>query len=267
MAEDRTLSPIQLAMVADDFGKSSAITSGIAECMELGVVTSTSAMTCCPGAEELIRPYAKSFEGRIGLHLQLTEGRPCLPPEQVSSLVDTEGKFPAHRSEVKSPEPDQALAEWEMQWQRLESWGVRPAHLDSHQHVHFQPALLLGAIRFARDKGVPLRMPNHEVAAKVKKFGIACADDIMLDWYGENLDLEGFQARLEVLRSRMVPDRQWRVEWMCHPAHSDPDPGPGRMLAEWRENEFQILTHPRCAELLRRYNMKLVPAGHFAIQQ
>jgi hypothetical protein len=83
-----------LIINADDFGASEAITQGIIRAWKEGIVTSTSAQVNLPGASERIRAAHAAYPGLpIGLHLDITEGKPVLPADQVPSLVDESGNF------------------------------------------------------------------------------------------------------------------------------------------------------------------------------
>src|SRR5690606_7724277 len=77
-----------LIVNADDFGLSDGVTAGIVRAWREGVVTSTSAMINMDGAPERVAAARRSCpELPIGLHLNITAGRPVLPPEKVPTLV------------------------------------------------------------------------------------------------------------------------------------------------------------------------------------
>ena len=67
----------ELIIVADDFGVSEQRNLGILHAMEAGVVTLASVMVNGAAAEAGIQlARERGFLGRLGLHLNLTEGRP-----------------------------------------------------------------------------------------------------------------------------------------------------------------------------------------------
>jgi chitin disaccharide deacetylase len=88
------MSPRCLIINADDFGFTLGITDGIVEAFQEGILTSTSAMINMPNAPERIA-RARSQEPRlpVGLHLNITSGKPLLPPERVPTLIDSAGRF------------------------------------------------------------------------------------------------------------------------------------------------------------------------------
>lgn len=138
----------RLIVNADDFGMSRGITDAILLAHKEGIVTSTSMM-----ANQLASEYAASTLSSVpalgvGVHLNLTAGRPVLPPREIPTLVDTGGNFHSPKSlfwklsrfRVNS---DEIEAEFRAQIRWLRTHGIEPIHADSHQHVHLYPAALL----------------------------------------------------------------------------------------------------------------------------
>lgn len=85
----------RLIVNADDLGRTPGINAGIFEAHARGLVTSATLMVGFTPAKEATDAWARSPEIGIGLHVALTGGRPILPSEEVPSLVDGEGRFPA----------------------------------------------------------------------------------------------------------------------------------------------------------------------------
>ena len=85
----------ELVIVADDFGVSEQRNLGILHAMEAGVVTLASVMVNGAAAEAGIQlARERGFLGRLGLHLNLTEGRPLLGAAEVPSLLLDGGDAP-----------------------------------------------------------------------------------------------------------------------------------------------------------------------------
>jgi len=151
----------RLIVNADDFGWSEAVTSGILRAHREGIVTSTTLMANLPGAEAALERARREAPGLgIGLHLNLTEGRP-LTGDAAAPLADAQGEL--LRSLVAlvrrvRTSPAARLAaerEWEAQILWARDRGLRPTHLDGHKHVHLAPALLPIAIGLAKKHGIP----------------------------------------------------------------------------------------------------------------
>src|ERR1700753_2195819 len=78
----RVMALSTLIINADDFGLSSIVNRAILVSMEKGLVTSTSIMANMPGFDHaigLVRVHSK-LAGRVGVHLNLTEGQPLSKP-------------------------------------------------------------------------------------------------------------------------------------------------------------------------------------------
>src|SRR6478609_1032650 len=85
--------PTTLIINGDDFGYSDTINAAIVRCHDEGVLRSTSLLVNCPATRSALA-LARSRPGLgLGLHVNLTEGVPVLPPCEVPSLVDRRGRF------------------------------------------------------------------------------------------------------------------------------------------------------------------------------
>lgn len=153
-----------LIVNADDLGLSDGVTEGIVRAWRDGVVTSTSALVNIDGAPERIAATrAEHPDLPIGLHLNITDGRPVLPPEKVPTLVDRDGRFhsiddiPKHLLNIAA---DELAAELRAQAELLTSIGVRFTHIDYHQHiVVLYTPFYRHVMELAKEYNVPLRQP------------------------------------------------------------------------------------------------------------
>ncbi|MBD7988317.1 ChbG/HpnK family deacetylase [Luteimonas sp. Sa2BVA3] len=153
-----------LIVNADDFGLNAAANAGIIECFRAGSVSSTTLMANTPGFAEAVT-LAKANPGLgVGLHFNLTWGKPLLGLPAVLTLVDSAGNFRDRgrlgRQALAGRLPQDAVEqELEAQFQRLRSHGLRVTHVDSHQHVHaFSPVFSAVAKLCARER-IPMRVP------------------------------------------------------------------------------------------------------------
>jgi len=159
--------PRYLIINADDFGMSDGVTEGIIRAWQKGVVTNTSALINLDGApERIVRAHAEHPDLPIGLHLNLTLGKPILSPEKIPTLVDDKGNFYdrfqifEHLYEMSV---DELRAELFAQAEALRATGVTFDHIDYHQHLMvthtpFYPLVC----EMARKYRVPVRQPVPE---------------------------------------------------------------------------------------------------------
>src|SRR5687767_6392407 len=101
----------RLIINADDFGRTPGINRGVVEAHERGVVTSATMMVnYAPAAEAAALARQKPSLG-VGLHVALTGGPPALPPQQIPSLVDFQGRLPPKPENLGDAKPEEVLAE------------------------------------------------------------------------------------------------------------------------------------------------------------
>ena len=79
---------------ADDFGYSESVNEAICQCFNRGLINRTTIMVNMPEAENAAE-IAKNngFFHRVGLHINLTEGRAMTEECRNSSLCDEKGCF------------------------------------------------------------------------------------------------------------------------------------------------------------------------------
>lgn len=155
--------PSRVIINADDFGLSAVNNQVIVAAFGQGVISSATLMANTPAFEaacQLI--HAEGLHGRIGLHLNLTYGQPLTEAiARYSQFCSPAGTFDLNLSQrclwLPRPARDAVRQEIQAQWQRCVTNGVRPSHLDSHQHVHNLWPVGEELARFAAEQGVPLR--------------------------------------------------------------------------------------------------------------
>ena len=166
--------PRFLILNADDFGLTTGVTEGICRAWEEGVLTSTSAMINIEGAPERIASaHARFPRLPIGLHLNISQGSPVLPPEQIPSLVNDAGQFYSLNellSRLPSISRKELSAELNAQARLLRAIGINFDHLDYHQMVVALYTPFFPAVReLARQYRVPVRLPvPKSVYGKIK---------------------------------------------------------------------------------------------------
>ncbi|HUO86079.1 MAG TPA: ChbG/HpnK family deacetylase, partial [Thermoanaerobaculia bacterium] len=90
----------RLIVNADDLGRTAGINEGIFTAHRDGIVSSATLMVAYPAAVEAATALADHPRLGVGLHVQLTGGRPTLPAGRVPSLVDAEGRLPRNPERI-----------------------------------------------------------------------------------------------------------------------------------------------------------------------
>ena len=160
------MSACRVIINADDLGLNAEVNEVILEAFRLGTVSSATLMANMPAfADACASIIQHDLQGRVGLHFNLTHGQPLTDSMREQPLFCRDGRFELSLSRRVLSLPSAARlavqAELQAQWQRCLERGVRPSHIDSHQHVHnLWPVGPLVAA-FAGEQQVPVRLARN----------------------------------------------------------------------------------------------------------
>lgn len=158
----------RLTVNADDFGWSRSVNRGIVECHVDGIVTSASILAAGTDFDDAVELARQTPTLPLGVHLNFYRGTPVLPPERVSSLVGSDGRFLGSWKSIvarlATGRFDLAELEAELRAaiQRVISVGITPVHLNSEKHLHLWPSAFRVVARLAQEFEVPLVRIVHE---------------------------------------------------------------------------------------------------------
>lgn len=263
-----------LIINADDFGLTSGVNRGIMRAHGEGVLTSATLMAGGLAWREAVELSRTNPSLGVGVHLTLTALKPVLPPGQVPSLVDSQGKFRRQLWRAPLWRRREVEREWRAQILRLLETGLNPTHLDSHHHTHLWPGLIKVIEKLAREFGIPaVRFISPEsfqimgigglerrIAGvswlKAQKLALALPDTVA--------GIEAFPGNREgmsVYLSRLQPGVH---ELYCHPGSSgDLELAKISSLTEGRVGETELICAPWFREVLADYGISLVNYTHF----
>ena len=222
---------MQFIINGDDFGLSEEVNRAVADCFALGLIDRTTLLVNMPlsgAARELAA--SRGFFGRVGLHINLVEGRPLTARCQENPvLCDENGLFAGrfHRGLAGRLFLDRGTRaaireEAQAQIQRYLDWGFPLRHADSHQYVHTYPSAareLLPLLRRYGFRSVRLsrNLPGNDLslpfAAYKKLFNrlLAARGLAGSRWFGSLEDWLNSPRR----------DRPGSCELMVHPVYRD----------------------------------------------
>jgi predicted glycoside hydrolase/deacetylase ChbG (UPF0249 family) len=132
---------------ADDFGISAEANQAIAALHKKKVISSATLLVDLPESKAAA-DLAKRDKIPVGLHFNLT-----LNNEHFQNRGDFERKL--LQGKVKK---SYVRAELARQYQKMLDFGLKPTHLDSHQHIHNWPQIFPIFAKFAREKKLPVRL-------------------------------------------------------------------------------------------------------------
>ena len=282
----RGLAAIRVIFHADDFGLTRAINAGILEAHACGLLRSASLIGCSSATDDAAIGAAKHPDLDVGLHVALVAERPVLPPECIPSLV-TDGVFwksfgsVCLRYALGRWRVGEAQAEITAQWDRLTELGIRPSHVDGHQHLHLLPRLFPWVVAQARQRGIRVVRARLEepvgvggsLVRRMQLLAIQCVSAVAsrhvpppdrtamipfvtvgFGWAGGALTTARLLEILDRLRERDDPI----VEVMLHPGRSDAETV--RKYGHWGyrwERDLELLLDPALSEALDRREIQV----------
>jgi hopanoid biosynthesis associated protein HpnK len=149
-----------LIVTADDFGVDVSVNEAVERGHREGILTAASLMVGGKAVADAVERARRLPTLGVGLHLVLVEGRPTLPPEQVSRLVDGSGNFRTDmvRSAVAmtfDPRARRQLAaEIEAQFAAFAATGLPLDHVNAHKHFHLHPVIASLMLKSGRRHGL-----------------------------------------------------------------------------------------------------------------
>lgn len=133
---------IQVIINADDLGISLDVNRRIEECINKGVVSSTTLLVNAPAFDDGVRIAKQYTQVSVGIHLNLIEFAPLTNVEvfRQFGVVGEDGNFIEGAIFVANCRDDRlreaVFEEWDAQICKFKSAGITPSHVDSHQHTH-----------------------------------------------------------------------------------------------------------------------------------
>jgi predicted glycoside hydrolase/deacetylase ChbG (UPF0249 family) len=271
---------IRLIVNADDLGSGSAMDRGIFRAVQDGIVTSASLLANGSSFSAAARE-ARLQRLPVGVHLNLAEGRSLTG--EIRGLT-TSGEFPGKaetRRRLATGSVDfQALcSESIAQIGRVFDAGLRPDHVDTHQHTFLFPEVARAVLHAAR---------HFDIGAARLPLPVEPAAETPAGPLGDELTLYRrlAPAAARALRANglATPDGLWGMAWlnrldesalagilnaltpgtwelMVHPGGCSPaDP----FATSERVAEVAALVSPDIRELVDRRQIQLIHFGELA---
>lgn len=257
----------RLIVTADDFGLCPEVNDAVCLLHDRGVVQRTSFIV----NTEYFEPCAEALRRRpaleVGIHLDLTDGRPVLPAGEVPSLVNRNGCFRGGRHygvlarilsgwmvrrEIRS--------EWRAQIAKAKRAGIDVKYLNAHGHLHLLPQLRGVVLDLLEEfaiphlrvvlvadsaRGVLLRLCSFGMVRAVRRRGLPVAfpDRIL------GLGREGSLSEQHILKE-LAGQGEGVAELIVHPAL-----GGNEYHRRWHyagEEEVRALLSEETGDLLRK---------------
>ncbi len=210
----------------------------------------------------------------VGIHVSLVDEQCVARPAQLGGLVDADGRLPKDyhdlllRWSLGRFNASHIRTEIAAQISRVLEAGIKPTHLDSHQHLHLFPPILtivleaaasakIAVVRLSDDRspgrgfrGEILARLSRRALPRVRVLGIHTVDHFWGLVHSGSMNEAKLLRLLERLKNGVN-------EIMCHPGFSDP---PMRQRYPWRyhwEDETAALTSAQIAGYIRDHRIRL----------
>ncbi len=163
-----------LIVNGDDAGMCHAPNVATIECLEKGLMRTSTIMVPCPWFPEIAAYAVQNADKDFGVHLchtaEWTKYRwgPVAAREKVAGLVDSAGYLWRSVEEVyQHARPDEALTEARAQIKRAFAAGIDVTHLDSHMGtLQLSPDFMKVYVQLAVEFELPLRMASQDTLAR-----------------------------------------------------------------------------------------------------
>lgn len=280
-----------LLVTAQDFGLSKGVNDGIIDAVLSGIVTGVSLLACGDYFEDAVIRVKDAPPVKVGLHFCLVAERPVLPPRDIPSIVDKNGKFKsskwrflfsyfAGRISLREVE-----AELEAQINKAEAAGVKIEYFDSHCYTHLLPGIAGCAARLAQRHNVnKILFPRQSCRLLFRESSAgsvprACAQIIMNVWifflmifspagkYARLDESAGFVSSGHLREKRLIRILKGLKPGVtgisCHPGL--PDQASSARYSSWKyewEEERNALVSGKVKDFISQNSIKLLRKGN-----
>ncbi len=246
---------MHLIVNADDCGYSPGINRGIMHTLRKGIVTSTTLMVNQPYSRHAVGLLKRWGLLSVGLHLNLTRGRPISRPKFVSTLVNEAGLFHPPKSIYYLPiNVKEVEKEIEAQLGTIFKQELVPTHLDAHHHLQCHPLIRDAMIRVAEKYALPIRHCCSNSKDAFLQAGIPTPDYFISSFQDDRATVPYICNMLRHLSARCTGKSV--VEVMTHPGFPRKNVC-GSSYHRQRRQEMLALCSPVVKKLVKTLNIEL----------
>lgn len=242
---------MRLIVNADDLGFSKGINYGIYDAYKNGIVTSTTIMMNAFFMEHAVELFRNEKIG-IGVHLNVTSGRPLLKTHKV--IVNEKGFFEKKETEITTQLLKEVKDEFEAQIEFALKKGIQITHLDSHHHVHMWNEELFKITKnLAFKYNLPIRCNRaYSFMSEKLQQGIKSTIEFSEEFFDKTVNVEFF---LQILKMNLKIDS---LEVMVHPGFLCGNLINVDSYREMRMVENSILTSDMVKKFIEIENIELI---------
>lgn len=277
----------RLIVNADDFGLTAGVNRAIIEGHTRGAITSATLMANMPAFDAAVRLAQDHPSLGVGLHINITQGRPVAEASRVGSLINDRGEFWGTSGAILKRmlagrlKIEDVVIELRAQIEKALKTGLRLTHVDSHKHTHALPQICEAIISTIKEYGInAVRAPRERwrfdrgaesfevIKQSAGAFGISqlcrVSDARLKKSNVRTPDFFFGVARTGFWTKQWLIDLIERLpagasELMCHPGYEDAElDGVKTRLRASRTNELRLLTDPDVVAKLKENGVELI---------
>ena len=213
----------RIVINADDFGLSSSVNRAITNAFQSGLISNTTILANGRAFNEAVKIAKESnFKTKVGIHFNLTEGKPLTDDIKKCSSFCENGIFHHKNNRLKplsSFEKSAVYKELSAQVQKIKSAGLNIDHADSHHHMHTAIFIAPIVFRICKENGINKIRLHRNIG------DISYYKKIVKNLYNKTLNREGFITTdyfgsLKDISDAPLPDN---LEIMVHPDYDKDD--------------------------------------------
>lgn len=276
-----------LIVNADDFGLTPGVNRAVVEAHTRGILTSTTLMANMPAFDDAVRLAKLNSSLGVGLHFNITQGRPVADASRVRSLLNERGEFLGTSTALLRRALAGRLREQEVeielraQIKKVLDAGVELTHVDSHKHAHALPQVCDVIARTIGHYGInAVRLPREywRFDRSMVSFGLAMQSIVALG-LGQLCRVSTARLRRKGIKTTnaffgVTQTGFWTKQWllglirslpdgiselMTHPGYEDQDLGSVKTrLRASRQNELSLLTDGDVISAVRAGEIRLI---------
>ncbi len=246
----------RLIVNADDCNLTRGVTEAILKAHRSGIVSSTTFLVTHPANPEDVEALTHAKNLGVGLHLNVTLGRPAAPASEVPSLVDPAGAFRNREDQLRhQPEVGHIEREYTEQIERFTALFARlPTHLDTHHHMHDLPGYFDALCRAAHRFQLPVRRCRFLEGPR------RAGQPFTTDFFFGDLDPDGYWRKEKLVEClKNLPGGISEI--MCHPGRVDDALRRITSFQDGRGEEYQVFSAKAMRELLQELGIELTHFG------
>ena len=281
----------KLIVNADDFGLTKGVNQAAIECYKNGSISSATLMVNADATEEAVA-LAKENPGLgVGLHFNLTIGKPLSEAKDIPTLVDSNGffwrrKMFEKKAFLRSIKPKDVETELLAQVKQFRDFGLQMTHIDGHQHCHLYPPVFSILSDYCYQTKTPIRIPRvhsirnlgfsirnslkriirTDILKLLLKYNLFIAGKTLIsnDYFHSIFDYTPLPETLKAEHYiRILGNLRGGIsELMVHPAIVDSKLQSLTKITHLSEQEYNILTSFSLGDECAKRNIELINYGN-----